>query len=143
MKPLIALAVLALAASAGAAAAEDLDLGALLGGGRAKGPALEAKIAEAAKHPLGSKDNPARVNMPDGQRAYLRRLRCADGEPPSFSRSGSVGPGPFGSIVDAYRVDCGDSGPKGAVVYMDMYHPEHEETAAPPGFTFVKRREQH
>lgn len=139
---LAAAAAATLLASTGASAQED-DLAALLGsGGRVSGEALEARIAKAAEYPLGSRENPVRVNMPDGQRSYLRRLRCANGAPPDFSRSGSAGPGPFGSIVDAYSVTCRGSEPAQSVIFMDMYHPTHDETRAPPGFTMSVRPRQ-
>ena len=57
--------------------------------------------------PLGSNGNPVRAHRPAGQRAYLSRLVCADGNPPaSFQRRGSFGPGPYSSIIDGYDVDC-------------------------------------
>lgn len=82
--------------------------------------------------PLGDKGNPVRVYMPPGQRAYLSRLVCAGGGTPVFSRVGSFGIGPYGTIVDGYDVDC--AGTK-RLVFMDMYHPEYVEPRAVPGFT--------
>ncbi len=117
--------------------ADDLDD--IFGGGRLKGKKLEKAIERAAEHPLGSEKNPVRVNMPPGQRAYLARLRCSDGKKPDFERGGSVGPGPFGSIVDVYDVNCGAAAPGNVAVYLDMYHPEHDEKNAVPGFTIVAR----
>ena len=102
----------------------------LLGGGR---PKAKVDIAELDKHPLGSKENPVRVGGPGGQRAYLSRLRCEDGRFPEFERSGSVGSGPWGYIMDAYSVVCA-SGQK-ATVFMDMYHSRHQEDRTVPGFT--------
>ena len=120
-----------------------LDLADLLGGGRIKGAALEAAIRKAAGYDLGSRENPVRVNMPKGQHAYLRRLRCADNAAPTFERIGSFGPGVFGSIIDGYRVLCaGGAEPGERTIYMDMYHPDHVETAAPPGFAFKPRAAQ-
>ena len=133
---------------AGAATGDDTpdDLADVLGvlaGGRLKGARLEAAIGEAARHPLGSKENPVRVSMPQGQHAYLRRLRCADGKAPKFERVGNFGPGVFGSIIDGYRVACGgDAEPAESLIYMDMYHPDHVETVAPPGFTLKARARQ-
>lgn len=117
------------------AQADDLDD--MFGGGRYKGKKLEKAIEKASEHPLGSEKNPVRVNMPSGQRAYLARLRCSDGKAPQFQRGGSVGPGPFGSIVDVYDVNCGDAAPGNVPVYLDMYHSEHDEKNAVPGFTIV------
>jgi hypothetical protein len=120
-----------------------LDLADLLGGGRLKGASLEAAIRKAAGYDLGSRENPVRVSMPKGQHAYLRRLRCADDAAPAFERTGSFGPGVFGSIIDGYRVLCaGGAEPGERTIFMDMYHPDHVETAAPPGFTFKPRAAQ-
>jgi len=93
--------------------------------------------ARLASHPLGSAANPVRVHMPEGQRAYLARLRCSDGRAPAFQRIGNTGLGPYGSIVDAYEVTCADAKPARSEIHLDMYHPQHVETAAPPGFTIV------
>ena len=121
----------------------SLDLADLPGGGRFKGMQLEAAISKASIQPLGSKENPVRVSMPQGQQSYLRRLRCSDDKPPKFDRVGNFGPGVFGSIIDGYRVTCGgDAEPAESLIYMDMYHPDHVETAAPPGFTFKPRARQ-
>ena len=98
------------------------------------GKALEAAIAEAERFPLGSKENPVRENGPAGQRAYLARLRCADGTAPKFARAGNVGDGPFGYIVDLYRVTCAGAPP--VDVHMDMYH-DGPETRPVPGFTIA------
>ena len=114
------------------------DFAALLfSGGRVNGAELDKRIAEAVKHPLGAKENPARVNMPPGQRAYLARLRCSDGRAPVFERVGNFGPGVYGSIIDGYDVRCLTGSPAQSMIYMDMYHPQHSETGAPPGFTIV------
>ncbi|MBJ7526463.1 MAG: hypothetical protein JHD10_04425 [Sphingomonadaceae bacterium] len=102
--------------------------------GRFKGQKLEDAINSANQYPLGSEKNPVRVNMPQGQRAYLSRLRCSDKAMPRFARRGSVGVGPFGSITDVYEVDCGQVWPGKVSVYLDMYHPEHKEVRAVPGF---------
>lgn len=99
------------------------------------GKTLEKLIAEAQKHPLGSQENPVRADMPAGQRAYLSRLRCADGKRPQFERVGSFGAGVYGRIIDGYEVLCDDSTPEKSMIYMDMYHPGHREAAAVAGFT--------
>jgi hypothetical protein len=98
-------------------------------------PRLSQAIAAAADQPLGSRDNPVRADRPSGQRAYLARLRCDDGQPPSFSRDGSFGPGPFGSIIDRYSVTCPGSTPARTQVFMDMYFPGYVETRPVAGFT--------
>lgn len=88
----------------------------------------------ADKHPLGlSEYNPVRVNGPRGQREYLSRLICPNGQAvTAFSRVGSVGSGPYGSILDLYEIDCGN---KTYSVYMDMYHPNYKEDRPIDGFT--------
>lgn len=85
--------------------------------------------------PLGSRSNPVRTRGPFGEREYLRRLQCGDGAAPAFERSGSVGSGADGHILDAYRVRC----PRGstATVYMDMYHGDERERRPVPGFTVL------
>jgi hypothetical protein len=99
-------------------------------------PAEVERLSESSEHPLGAFENPVRANMPAGQRAYLRRLRCADGRAPSFERLGSYGSGPYGSVVDGYEVDCGEAAPGQVMIYMDMYH-RHVEAEATPGFEIV------
>ncbi|MDF7776633.1 hypothetical protein P1X14_15355 [Sphingomonas sp. AOB5] len=130
----------AAAMSIGAAQAQARENGARdmmleLGGGM-RGEALEAAIKEAEAYPLGSKENPVRENQPRGQWAYLRRLRCASGEAPSFNRAGNVGEGPFGFIVDLYKVTCPGQAP--VDIYIDMYH-DGGETRPVPGFTIVEK----
>lgn len=100
---------------------------------------LAAAVAAANAHPLGSRENPVRVGGPEGEHAYLGRLRCADGSQPRVGQRGSHGVGAFGSIVDAYPLDCGGAAPGKVVLVMDMYHAEHVENRAPPGFTITPR----
>lgn len=105
-------------------------------GSKVVGGKALAKLIEAAQaYPLGSKDNPVRADMPGGQRAYLNRLRCADGKRPTYQRVGSFGAGVYQRIIDGYEVKCEGSTPEMTMVYMDMYHPGHKEAAAVPGFT--------
>jgi len=106
-------------------------------GGVLRGKALQAKVNIAARSPLGSRDNPVRADMPEGQRAYLARLRCGDGAAPAFERMGSYGLGPFGSIIDGYQVTCAVAELKERQVFMDMYHSGHVELAPVPGFAIV------
>lgn len=98
---------------------------------------LAKQIEKAAQFPLGSKDNPVRVEQPAGERAYLARLRCADDTPPGYRRLGSIGGGPYGTILDLYEVNCDSSAPATAEVIMDMYHKGHIERRPVPGFTIV------
>lgn len=81
---------------------------------------------------LGSRDNPVRSHMPDGERAYLARLVCSDGSRPAFRRRSSMGVGPYTTILDLYDVTCGATNHE---VVMDMYHPAYVERRAVPGFT--------
>ncbi len=112
------------------------DLGSIFGPNPAKtGADLARAVTAADQHPLGSAQNPVRVSTPVGQRAYLDRLRCADGRAPSYVRRGNVGFGVFGGIVDDYAVTC--AGQAAVSVQMDMYHPTHRETRTVPGFTLV------
>ncbi len=98
---------------------------------------LARRVAIADKSPLGTKENPIRVHMPAGERAYLDRLRCADGRAPLFNRNGDTGPGVFDSIVDLYTLDCGSAAPGKVEVLMDMYHPDYLENRPVPGFFIV------
>lgn len=134
MKTIIGVGLALVLGGCASAPSDEFDL---FSGGRAKGTDLQARIASAARSPLGSKENPVRVNMPQGERAYLARLRCGDGAVPVYQRAGSFGPGAFGSIIDGYDVICAGGAPKPGLIFMDMYHPDHDETAAPPGFTLV------
>jgi hypothetical protein len=99
------------------------------------------------------------VCRPDGEYAYLDRLRCADGRPALYERLGSVGfrnepttpedekavgdqmgnagPIPAGQkdfhILDAYDVRCTV---QKITLYMDLYHcPEATRQRVPSGFT--------
>ena len=91
--------------------------------------------AAALSGELGTPTNPVRVLMPEGERAYLNRLRCPNGAQPSFERVGSSDESPYGRIMDIYSVTCAAPG-KTVTVMMDMYHCS-EETRAVPGFDIV------
>lgn len=102
------------------------------------GEDLDAAITKADQSPLGSTENPVRVERPTGQRAYLGDLRCADLTQPAFERVGNVGVGVFGNIVDLYEVDCGDAAPGKVEIYMDMYFVGEGEARVVPGFTIAR-----
>lgn len=103
----------------------------------ASGAALVASPAVAKdEHPLGSERNPVKVKMPQGERAYLDRLRCPDGSAPAYERRGSGGPARDGDIIDFYTVTCPGAEP--VTVVMDMYHRDREDRPV-PGFTIVPR----
>lgn len=93
---------------------------------------MRALALAADRHPLGTVENPVRVGGPEGERAYLARLRCADGEAPRIGGRSDAGTGAFGSVVAAYQVSC--AGQAGRIVF-DMYHAEHVESRAPAGFS--------
>ena len=95
---------------------------------------ISQAIAAADRHPLGSQENPVRVAGPEGERAYLARLHCADGTAARVGARHDAGVGPYGSVVGAYDVIC----PSGAGrIVFDMYQEEHQETRAPAGFTLA------
>jgi hypothetical protein len=95
---------------------------------------LRVLVAAADAHPLGTIENPVRVGGPQGERAYLARLRCPDGGAPGIGARREAGVGAFGSIVAAYELSCAGAA---ARILFDMYHEEHVETRAPAGFTLA------
>lgn len=100
---------------------------------------LREALAAAAAHPLGTMENPVRVGGPHGERAYIARLRCADGSAPQVGPRSNAGVGAFGTVVDLYPLDCGTAAPGRFSLVMDMYHSEHDEHRAPAGFAIVPR----
>ena len=125
---------MALTATQGVSADRGLDA-MLEGRSPMSKSALKKAIAKAEQEPLGSRGNPVRVEMPEGQRAYLASLRCADGTRPRYERAGNVGLGVYQSIIDLYQADCGDAAPGKVEIYMNMYRPGHVETRPVPGFS--------
>ena len=93
---------------------------------------MRALVAAADAHPLGTMENPVRVGGPEGEHAYLGRLRCPDGAQPRTGPRREAGVGAFGSVVSAYELSCGSQTSR---IVFDMYHEEHAETRAPAGFT--------
>jgi hypothetical protein len=95
------------------------------------------------QHPLGSAKNPIRASGPEGERQYLSRLICENDEPVSaFSRDGSSGIGPYGSILDIYTVVCDtDEGAINHTIFMDMYHDDYKEKRPAHGFKALKAEE--
>ena len=96
-----------------------------------------ATMAGEGSGALGSESNPVLADMPPGQRAYLARLRCSDGQMPLASRIGSMGVHHSSHVIDGYGVTCASGQPSQTTIYMDMYHSGHVETRAVPGFTLV------
>src|SRR5690348_42318 len=78
-------------------------------------------VNRARARPLGTAANPVRVSGPEGERAYIDRLRCADGDAPRVGQRHNDGVGAFGTIVDVYPLDCGDAEPGRFDLVMDMY----------------------
>ena len=140
MSPFILLAGLALAQTASppigqrTARPESMlsGLDAALGGGE-NDPAIVAAQA----HPLGSADNPVRVGGPEGASNYVARLRCGDGNRPQVGGPTEGGVGAFGSVVQRFALQC--PGAASSDVLVDIYHEEHLEDRAPPGFTIIPR----
>ena len=99
---------------------------------------LEQAIAAAAAHPLGSLANPVRVGGPEGARAYIGRLRCSDGSTPKVGQQTDGGVGAFGTVTQLYSLDCGQAAPGKAALIVDIYHEEHRETQAPPGWSIAR-----
>lgn len=103
---------------------------------------------------------PVEVCKPQGQRAWLAQLQCADGSELSWRRAGSVGPRsplpaempmdlmekyisgaalapgePDYHMIDGYQVDCGGNS---QLVYLDMYHCDGPAVQrAPAGFVLA------
>lgn len=127
-------AALVLALTASPAAADKALDRMMAGESYLQGKDLEKALKQAEEHPLGSAQNPVRTTMPQGQRLYLSRLRCSDGKAPAYYRKGNVGAGPFGNIVDLYKVSCPGAEPLESDIYMDMYHGGFIESRIVPGF---------
>lgn len=89
-------------------------------------------IIAAEAYPLGTVENPIRVGGPEGERAFLARLSCADGTPIRIGTRTDAGMGGFGAVTAAYGIACGGTTRR---LVFDMYHQEHVENRAPPGFT--------
>jgi len=92
-------------------------------------------VAAAAAYPLGTIENPVRVGGPNGERTYLARLSCADGTAIHVGARSEAGQGGFGAIANAFSVACGGTTRR---IVFDMYHEEHVENAAPPGFSIAR-----
>ncbi|MEP2735545.1 MAG: hypothetical protein ABJP34_04530 [Erythrobacter sp.] len=122
------------ASSISDAEASDILAAMLSGKSRTQGSELEKALEKASAFPLGSNENPVRVQGPVGQRAYLSRLKCADLKTPKFFRVGNLGPGVYGNIVDMYEVTCPGSSPEKTEVVMDMYHSGNKEDRPIDGF---------
>lgn len=141
------LALLPIAALAAAPAAAE-KLGArtaspqqVLGEMAPLDPEAEAEriAAAAAAHPLGSQENPVRVGGPQGARAYIARLRCADGSRPQVGPRSTGGVDAYGTLTERYALDCGAAAPGRVALAFDFYHEEHVETRPAAGFAIDAR----
>lgn len=80
----------------------------------------------------GTIENPIKCQAPEGEGAYLFRLRLPSGEKPEWNRQGSTsGEGHTGHHFDIYN-----SNHKHTLI-MCMYHPRYVEIAAPKGFRLL------
>lgn len=86
---------------------------------------------------LGSSTNPVRCFEAAGERDYLDRLRWKDGYAPDFKRAGSFGTGPYGNILDMYRVSRPGHEED---VFFDMYHKDFIERTALAGWHICNLR---
>ena len=95
--------------------------------------------AATAAFPFGSLQNPVRVGGPEGERAYVARLRCADGKAPRQGIPHHGGADTYGSVADLVPLDCGAAAPGRTEIAVDVYFEEHREDRAPDGFTLAPR----
>lgn len=100
--------------------------------------AIAEAIAAANAYPLGTPANPIRAGGPEGARAYLAGLRCADGKSPRIGLPREGGVGAFGSVLQLYALDCGAAAPGKVSLNVDIYQEEHPETRAPAGFQLAR-----
>ena len=110
---LAAAALLAAPAAAQKLGARTSTPDQVLGQEAALDPMAEAEqiAAAAAAHPLGSEQNPVRVGGPEGARAYIARLRCADGSKPAVGARSTGGVGAYGTFTERYPLDCAGAAP--------------------------------
>ena len=138
---LAAAALLAAPAAAQKLGARTASPDQVLGREAASDPMAEAEqiAAAAAAHPLGTVENPVRVGGPQGARAYIARLRCADGSRPQVGPRSSGGVGAYGTLTERYPLDCGGAAPGRVTLAFDLYHEEHVEARPTPGFAIDVR----
>ena len=138
---LAATALIAAPAAAQKLGARTATPGQVLGEMAPLDPMAEAEqiAAAAAAHPLGSLENPVRVGGPEGARAYIARLRCADGSSPRPGGHGRGGIGAYGTVTERYPLDCGGAAPGRVTIDVDYYHEEHVENRPAAGFAIEPR----
>ena len=103
-------------------------------GGGSSDAEVAQELATAAAFPVGTLQNPIRVAGPEGERAYLARLRCADGAMPRVGAQRPGGTDAFGNVTELAPADCGGAAPAHADILIDIYQEEHVLEAAPAGF---------
>jgi hypothetical protein len=138
---ILAAALVAIPAAAQKPGARTASPDQTLGQQAALDPIAESEqiAAAAAAHPLGTVENPVRVGGPEGARAYIARLRCADGSRPQIGPRSSGGIGAYGTLTERYPLDCGGSAPGRVTVAFDLYHEEHVEVRPAAGFAIDAR----
>jgi hypothetical protein len=138
---LAAAALLAAPAAAQKLGARTSTPDQVLGQEAAVDPMAEADriAAAAAAYPLGTEQNPVRVGGPEGARAYIARLRCADGSRPRIGARSTGGVGAYGTFTERYPLDCAGAAPGRTVIAFDFYHQEHVERQAAAGFAIDGR----
>ena len=97
---------------------------------------MAAAVAAAERNPLGSPANPIRVGGPEGERAYLARLRCPAGAAPQIGPRTDGGIDAYGTVSDRYEVRCAA---ERFTLVFDPYNEEHVEDRAPSGLTIAPR----
>jgi len=121
---------------AGCATSSDNGLEDMLMGNAPRKNLSAGELAAIARHPLGSAQNPVKVQGVEGEYRYLARLRCPEDKPPVVERRGSAAEmSPYGSIMDIYEAAC--DVPPAFTIFVDMYHVGYVESAAVPGFKIV------
>jgi hypothetical protein len=134
MNRIVVVAIVALLA--GCATSADEGFESMLMGNAPRRNLSAGELAAIARHPLGSAQNPVKVQGVEGEYRYLARLRCPEDKPPVVERRGSAGEmSPYGSIMDIYEAAC--DAPPAFTIFVDMYHAGYVEVAAVPGFKIV------
>ena len=97
-------------------------------------------LAAGDKAPVGSKENPIKVNGVRMEKYYCKFLRTPGGEAVEYERVGSAGTGPYGNILDLYKVTTQD-GKREWDIYIDMYHQDVTTLpqVAPPGLLTLQQ----
>lgn len=90
----------------------------------------------APQAPLGSVENPVRVDGRPGEIEYMGRLRCPSGGAPHFHIRYSAPVGPYGHKLDRFELRCVfDNSSK--QIWIDRRHPNHRESRPVDGLDLV------